>query len=142
VIFAVQLWNPSGPEPESILQVLGRQKEIQYASRSASHLRRQDQIHRLRHVIRELARRLPDKVRDDPVVGELASYGCATRMHLVNLLAPRIEGEDLNRDIDFTGAGVRLRREAGHAAARRMIERQPWQREGAPLDGIVVHDAA
>src|SRR3970040_2405205 len=29
VIFAVQMWNPSGPEPESILEVLGRQKEIQ-----------------------------------------------------------------------------------------------------------------
>jgi len=141
VIFAAQMWNPSGPEPESILQVLGRQKEIQYASRSQSHLRRQDQIHRLRHVIRELASRLPGELREDSVVSELVSYGCATRMHLVNLLAPRIEGEDLNRDIDFTSAGVRTRREAGYAAARSMIERQPWQREGALLDGIIVHDA-
>jgi NTE family protein len=140
VIFAVQMWNPSGPEPESILEVLGRQKEIQYASRAQSHLRRQDQIHRLRHVIRELARRLPDTVRDDAGARELESYGCATRMHLVNLLAPRLEGEDLNRDIDFTSAGVRARREAGYAAARRMIEQQPWKREGAPLDGIVVHE--
>ncbi|TAK47032.1 MAG: patatin-like phospholipase family protein [Betaproteobacteria bacterium] len=141
VIFAVQMWNPSGPEPESLLQVLGRQKEIQYASRAESHLRRQDQIHRLRHVIRELTRRLPDKARDDPHTRELESFGCATRMHLVNLLAPRIEGEDLNRDIDFTSAGVRARREAGYAATRRVIEQQPWRREGAPLDGIIVHDA-
>jgi NTE family protein len=142
VIFAVQLWNPRGPEPESILQVLGRQKEIQYASRSASHLRRQDQIHRLRHVIRELARRLPEKARDDPGVRKLESYGCATRMHLINLLAPRLEGEDVSRDIDFSSAGVRTRREAGYAVARRMIEQRPWQREGAPLDGIIVHEAA
>lgn len=142
VIFAVQLWNPSGPEPQSVLEVLGRQKEIQYASRARSHLRRQDQIHRLRHVIRELARRLPGDAHDDPGVRELESYGCATRMHLVNLIAPRLEGEDFTRDIDFTGAGVRTRRAAGHACARRVIERQPWQREGAPLDGIVVHDAA
>ena len=142
VIFAVQLWNPRGPEPQSLLEVLGRQKEIQYASRARSHLRRQDQIHRLRHVIRELARRLPGEARDDPGVRQLESYGCATRMHLVNLLAPRIEGEDLNRDIDFTGTGVRARRAAGYAAARRMIEQQPWQREGDLLDGIVVHDAA
>jgi NTE family protein len=141
VIFAVQVWNADGPEPETIWKVLGRHKEIQYASRSKSHLRRQDQIHRLRHVIRELANRLPGELREDPVVSELVSYGCATRMHLVNLVAPRIEGEDLARDIDFTGAGVRVRREAGYAAARRMIEQQPWQREGDLLDGIIVHDA-
>jgi len=141
VIFAVQVWNPSGPEPQSLLQVLGRQKEIQYASRSKSHLRRQDQIHRLRHVIRELANRLPGELRGDSVVSDLVSYGCATRMHLINLEAARIEGEDVNRDIDFTSAGVRARREAGYAAARRMIERQPWQHEGDLLDGIVVHDA-
>ncbi|MEX1993187.1 MAG: patatin-like phospholipase family protein [Steroidobacteraceae bacterium] len=141
VIFAVQLWNPRGPEPESLLQVLGRQKEIQYASRVRSHLRRQDQIHRLRHVIRELAGRLPEKARDDPATRELASYGCATRMHLVNLLAPRIEGEDLYRDIDFTCAGVRARRQAGYAATRRVIEQRPWRRQGDLLDGIVVYEA-
>jgi NTE family protein len=140
LILAVQLWNPRGSEPESLLQVLGRQKEIQYASRVQSHLRRQDQIHRLRHVIRELALRLPDAVRNDPGIRELESYGCATRMHLVNLIAPRFEGEDLYRDIDFTRAGIRARRDAGHGAARRMIEQRPWQRSGDLLDGIIVHE--
>ena len=43
----------------AIWQVLGRQKDIQYASRGKSHVARQEQIHRLRHVIRELGMRLP-----------------------------------------------------------------------------------
>ncbi len=54
LIFAVNMWHPTGPEPESIWQVMGRQKDIQYASRADSHIARQKQIHRLRHVIREL----------------------------------------------------------------------------------------
>lgn len=140
MIFAVQMWSAAGPEPETIWQVLGRHKEIQYASRARSHLKRHDQIHRLRHVVRELANRLPEELRADPVVNELAAYGCATRMHLVNLDTERIEGEDLTRDIDFTPAGLRLRHKAGYATARRVIERQPWRREGDFLDGIVVHD--
>ena len=142
VIFAAQMWNPAGPEPGTLWQVLGRHKEIQYASRSKSHLRRQDQIHRLRHVIRELANRLPGELRENTVVSELVSYGCGTRMHLVNLQAARVEGEDLTRDLDFTRAGVRARREAGYAATRRVIEQRPWQHAGDLLDGIVVHDAA
>lgn len=140
LILAVQMWDAAGPEPETILQVLGRQKEIQYASRANSHLKRQDQIHRLRHVVRELVTRLPESVKDDPEVGKLASYGCATRMHLVKLVAPRLDGEDQSKDIDFTSAGIGARWEAGYIATRRMLERKPWQQGEGFLDGIVVHE--
>lgn len=139
LIFAVQLWEPSGPEPETISQVLARHKEIQYASRASSHLRRQSQIHRMRHVIRELANRLPEGFRDDPAVMQLASYGCATRMHLVTLRAPRLVGEDASKDIDFSRRGIDARRKAGYAATRRILEHQPWRDAGDLLDGIVVH---
>jgi len=139
VIFAVQLWNPAGPEPETILQVLGRQKEIQYASRAESHIRRQQQIHRLRHVIRALVGRLPKSRRDDPDLRALAAYGCTTRMHLITLIAPRLEGEDPFTDIDFTSTGIRARQDAGYAATRRVLAREPWRRQVDALDGIVVH---
>ncbi|MGO4610613.1 patatin-like phospholipase family protein, partial [Variovorax sp. 2RAF20] len=56
LIFAVQLWPASGPEPDSIWQVMSRLRDIQYSSRAESHLERQRQIHRLRHVIRELGK--------------------------------------------------------------------------------------
>jgi predicted acylesterase/phospholipase RssA len=36
LIFSVQVWNPDGSEPQSVLDVLDKHKEIQYASR-ASH---------------------------------------------------------------------------------------------------------
>jgi len=35
LIFAVHLWHPAGPEPETIWQILNRQKDIQYSSRIA-----------------------------------------------------------------------------------------------------------
>ena len=54
VLFAVTVWQPTGPEPESVWQVLARQKDIQYASRADGHIARQKQIHHLRHIIREL----------------------------------------------------------------------------------------
>ena len=56
LIFAVHMWNPIGPEPETMWEVTHRQKDIQYSSRVASHIARQMQTHRLRHVIKELAR--------------------------------------------------------------------------------------
>src|SRR6185295_6535797 len=88
VIFAVQMWNPEGPEPETLWQVMGRQKDIQYASRATSHIARQKQIHHLRHIIRQLAKKLPEKTRTTEEARELASWGCGTNMHVVRLIAP------------------------------------------------------
>ena len=140
VIFAVQIWDPSGPEPASVWQVLGRLKDIQYASRSRSHLARQKQIHHLRHVIRELANRLPEHVRRSPEVRELASWGCGTTMHVAWLMAPKLDGEDYTKDIDFTSEGIRLRWHAGYADTRRMIDRAPWNAPVDPGDSIVIHE--
>src|SRR6266568_2465587 len=90
LIFAVHLWNPEGPEPNTILEVLNRQKDVQYSSRIASHIARQQQAHRLRHVISQLVRKMPDALRNDEAVQELAGYGCATQMHVIRLLAPQL----------------------------------------------------
>ena len=141
LIFAVQLWNPQGPAPQSIWQVMGRQKDIQYASRADSHIARQQQIHRLRHVINELVAELPPAQRDTPAVRELASWGCRTTMHVVRLLAPRLHAEDHTKDIDFTPAGIRARREAGLIDAREVIAQAPWHHAHAGVhEGVHVHD--
>jgi NTE family protein len=83
LIFSVHLWNPVGPEPTTMAEVLNRHKDVQYSSRIASQIVRQQQAHRLRHVINQLAARLPESERNDPAVRELASYGCPTRMHVL-----------------------------------------------------------
>jgi NTE family protein len=55
LIFAVHVWNPEGPEPRTIGEVLHRQKDIQYSSRIAGQVAKLKQAHKLRHVITELA---------------------------------------------------------------------------------------
>ncbi len=93
LIFAVHLWNPTGGEPDTIWEILHRHKDIQYSSRIASHIVRQRESHRLRHVITELLKYVPEEAHKDPMVKELASYSCRTRMHVVRLLAPRLDDE-------------------------------------------------
>ena len=142
LIISVNMWQPNGSEPGTIWQVLGRQKDIQYASRGKSHVMRQEQIHRLRHVIRELGSRLSDAQQNDPEVRELLGYGCGTTMHLVRLLSPRLDREDHTKDIDFTRAGIRTRRLAGYEHAQRVIAEQPWVCHVDPLQGVLIHESA
>src|SRR6266403_5884739 len=72
LIFSVHLWNPAGSEPNTMAEVFNRYKDIQYSSRVASHINRQRQIHRLRHVVSELVKRMPDTERKGAVVQDLA----------------------------------------------------------------------
>ena len=142
VIFNVNVWHPQGPAPSSIWEVLGRQKNIQYASRADSHIARQKQLHRMRHIIRSLKHRLPPEVHDDPALVDLTAHGCGTTMHVGRLLAPEHEGDDYTKDIDFTSEGIGGRREAGYADARAMLERRPWLAPVEPMEGVIIHQNA
>jgi NTE family protein len=140
LIFAVHMWNPTGPEPETMWDVLHRLKDIQYSSRVASHIVRQLQTHRLRHVISELVQQLPEAMRDSAAVRELAAYGCLTRMHVVRLLAAATDKEDHTKDVDFSPAGIRRRWDAGYSDAMRAIDRAPWTGAFDPLECVILHE--
>ena len=140
LIFAVNMWNPAGPEPTTMAEVLNRQKDVQYASRIDSHIARQQQTHRLRHIINQLAARIPEAERNSEVVRELTGYGCSTRMHVVRLLAPQLDRENHTKDIDFSPSGIRRRWDAGHAHTRAVLDRSPWVGEFDPLSGVILHE--
>jgi NTE family protein len=141
LIFAVHLWNAKGPVPKSIWEVLDRQKDVQYSSRIASHIARQQQAHRLRHVISQLVQQIPADLRNSETVRELGGYGCMTQMHVVRLLAPRIANENHTKDIDFSSSGIGARRAAGYAATRKALEQAQWQGEFDPVEGVILHEA-
>jgi NTE family protein len=140
LIFAVHLWNPMGAEPGTIWEVLNRHKDIQYSSRVTSHVERQRQLHHMRHVINELAKLLPDNVRNAPAARALTAYGCPTVMHVVRLLAPRLDNENHTKDVDFSPGSIATRWEAGYANTIRALEQAPWERAFDPRDGVVLHE--
>ena len=97
-------------------------------------------MHKLRHVISELVKLIPEDARKDPLVKDLAEYGCLTRMHVVRLLAPRLDNENHTKDIDFSPTGIRLRWEAGYADTIRALQRSPWDDACDPLEGVILHE--
>jgi NTE family protein len=140
LIFAVHLWNPMGDEPKTIWEVLNRHKDIQYSSRVASHIARQRQLHHMRRIVRDLARMLPEEVRQTEQAKALAAYGCHTTMHVVRLLAPQLENENHTKDVDFSPSSIRIRWEAGYAKTMRALDQAPWDGEFDSQEGVVLHE--
>lgn len=141
MVFAVHIWNPHGPEPRSIWEVMNRQKDLQYSSRSHQQIKRQRQLHRLRHIIAELSALVPNDPTVNNRIKEMAGYGCTTRMHVVRLLAPALDYEDHSKDIDFSPEGIRQRWQAGYRHTMDTLEKGPWRDPVDPLEGLVLHEA-
>ena len=139
VVFAVQIWHTRGPEPESVAQVFARQKDIMFGSRSRSHIARQAQMHRMRHIIRTLVGMLSEEQRKSFEVQEFAGYGCTSVMHLIEINAEPLDGETNSREYDFSPATIAARWQAGYDDTRRTIARRPWDDPVDPAVGVALY---
>ncbi|MEM1385997.1 MAG: patatin-like phospholipase family protein [Pseudomonadota bacterium] len=140
MIITVQLWNHEGAEPASVWQAMNRQKDLQFSSRADAHIERQRELHRLRHVIGELAKHLPDAETKKNYVQGLTCLGCASRLHVIRLLAPPLEGETQFKDIDFSASGIQQRRSLGYRDTKNMLARAPWRDRFDEREGLILHD--
>lgn len=116
-----------------------REKEIMFGSRSRSHIMRQAELHRMRRIIRELTDMLPEESKNSPRAKELAGWGCTTTMHLVEINAQPIAGENNSRDFDFSRAAVQTCWRAGYVDTCRMLARQPWDDPIDPATAVTVY---
>jgi NTE family protein len=134
------LWPQDDCPPQTLSNVLRRSKEIQYSSRAESLIAIEQELHQLRHAVNLLSYELAELNAQSPLL-DLACLGCGSVFHLVYLQAPRLPGEDHNKDIEFETKRGAERWAAGLADTRRAFHESPWESEKvARTEGIVVHD--
>jgi NTE family protein len=141
IIFAVHMWSPNGEAPDSIVRALAREKELLYSSRATSQVARQQQIHKLRHVLNKMAAHRPRAIQDTPEVRALASYGCMTQMHVVRLVAPPLAGDDHSKEIDFSAEGIQYRWDVGYKDTLHALGEAHWTQGSDARDGFIMHEA-
>ncbi len=142
LIFSVNLWNSVGQEPQTLLDVMGREKDIQYASRLNNYLYHQKQLQLLRQIILRLVQKMPEELQQQTAIRQLEAYGCSRTMHVVQLLAPHLKNEDYTKDIDFSSQGIRTRRKAGYEDTVWALKHRPWQKAIEKFDAVLIHDVA
>jgi NTE family protein len=61
-------------------------------------------------------------------------------MHVVRLLAPRLENENHTKDVDFSPTSIRMRWEAGYTKTMRALDQAPWERDFDLQEGVILHE--
>ena len=142
LVFAVHIWNPHGSEPATMWQVMNRQKDIQYASRAVSHIARQKQIHRLRHVIAELVGRLPEA--DAPDARRRRSWPASAASPACTWSACSPRRSTARTTPRTSTSAPPASAAAGRPATptpNRVLELAPWSGEFDPIEGFILHEA-
>jgi NTE family protein len=138
VVFMIDLWSASGPPPRTMNDVLWREKQIQYASRTAAHIDAVATKVNLQHAIGLL------KKAGAPELGRAArdvgAFTAGSRLDIVHIVYHPTADQIPNSDAEFSRASIRERRLAGHADMKRAIESEPWFRQEKPPHlGAMVH---
>jgi NTE family protein len=125
IVFMIDLWNAAGDEPLTMDQVLWREKQIRYASRTAHHI---ETVAAKLNLRRMLQRR--------------TAAADAERLDIVHVIyRPRPE-EIAQSDAEFSRPSIAARRAAGYADLKSAIAAAPWTRRPPAATSAVVHTCA
>ncbi|WP_347269750.1 patatin-like phospholipase family protein [Rhizorhabdus histidinilytica] len=123
LVFQVDLFPSSAERPRTMLDVLAREKEIRYSSRTRQI---SDQLVRMRRDQEQVARlldKLPPGMADDPDVQALRARTRASSLSLVQLIYRANAWEGGSRDYEFSQRSMRDHIAAGRAAIAETMTR-------------------
>ena len=140
--FQVDLWSARGALPRTMLEVMTRQKEIQYSSRTRNNSDRFKYTQRLRNTLARLLQQLPDELRDSPELTILKPHTQARVYNLVQLIyrAKQYEGE--SKDYEFSRLSMEEHWRAGYHDTVRTLRHPEVLERPDNLEGVMTFDLA
>jgi NTE family protein len=140
IVFQVDLFSARGLVPRDMPEVLARQKDIQYSSRTRLTSDYYMRMHKLRRQTRALLERIPEDAlteEDRKLRAELEQLPALTILQLIYQQAA-YEGEA--KDYEFSAISMREHWDAGRRDTERTLRRKDWLRMPSADRGVVVHD--
>jgi NTE family protein len=140
LVFMIDLWGAFGEPPHTMDQVSWRQKQIQYASRTAHSIRACAVEHNLRCALKNANGHVPKGAVDIAAVSESAALASGRQIHIVHVIYHPTDDQVSESDAEFSRPSIAKRRQAGYDDLRRALEEAPWeqQRKAVP-EGTLVH---
>lgn len=118
LVFQVDLFSARGPLPDSILEATEREKDIRYSSRTRLVTDANKKLHNTRKALRELIARLPDDLKNDPLVKTLSEAAKENTVTVIHLIYKSKIFESGSKDYDFSRVGMLEHWRAGEEDVR------------------------
>ena len=125
LVFQVDLWNAQGALPRDLAQVLSRQKDIQFSSRTRAATDLLQRAHEQRHILRELLTRIPPGKRD-ALCDQVAEMARDERYNVVHMIYRDKPMDGQEKDYQFGRRAMLRHWAAGRADTRATLAHVDW----------------
>lgn len=140
LIFQVDLFNSRGAIPTNFDEVLKRQKDILYSSRTRYTSNMVAEMTNTRRAICDLIAKLPKALKDDPEVRHLEKFARVAPVDLVHLIYRPGPHEQESLDYEFSRVTVLERWEAGRRDLRDTLMHPEWLKHAGQDSGATQYD--
>ena len=140
--FQVDLWSARGTLPRTMPEVMTRQKEIQYSSRTRNNSDRFKNAQKLRNTLASLLQKLPDEFRDSPELKLLKPHTQSKVYNLVQLVYRTKQYEGDSKDYEFSLLSMEDHWRAGYRDTIRTLRHVEVLERPDNLEGVMTFDLA
>jgi len=142
LIAQVDLFSARGAMPANIANVMSRQKDIIYSSRTRFNTDKVAQIQRNKKTVLKLISMLPKGERDKPDIKHLFAANQTAHIDIVHLIYRQDRFELESKDYEFSRASMVRHWESGQRDMRNTIEHPDLLNKSNVDDGVTVYDLA
>lgn len=140
LVFQVDLWSAHGNIPRNMAEVVTRQKEIQYSSRTRASTDQFKSLHRLQRELAALLSRLPEDLLEHEDVKPLRTAASYNVHNLVHLIYRARDYEGHSKDYEFSRLSMQDHWRAGYHDALRTLRHPEVLARPTSADGVSTFD--
>lgn len=138
--FQVDLWSAHGDFPRNMLDVMTREKEIRYSSRTRAGTDQFKYVQRLRHTLADLMDKLPENLKDSPEARLLGKEAQQKVYNIIQLIYRAKNYEGHSKDYEFSRLSMQEHWRAGYHDARRTLRHREVLERPTNHEGVLTFD--
>lgn len=140
--FQVDLWSARGAVPTTVPEVITRQKEIQYSSRTRANSDQFRTQQKLRAALADLIAELPERLRNTTEYALLAPHADRKVYNIIQLIYRSKHYEADSKDFEFSWKSMEDHWAAGYADTVRTLRHPEVLERPISADGVFTFDVA
>jgi NTE family protein len=140
LVFQVDLFSARGAVPRDMYDVMARQKDIQYSSRTRLTTDYYTKIHKLKLQMRQALAKIPEHDLSEEERTLKADLARLPEIAVMQLIYQQAAYEGQAKDYEFSGASMREHWDSGYRDTQRTLRHKDWLTMPTSDEGIQMHD--
>jgi NTE family protein len=140
--FQVDLWSARGEVPVNMLDVMTREKEIRYSSRTRAGTDQFKHVQKLRRAVTTLLGKLPEELKNSPEAKLLGIEAEHKVYNIVHLIYRAKNHEGHSKDYEFSRLSMEEHWRAGYHDAKRTLRHPEVLERPTDREGVFTFDLA